>query len=96
MRKKLSIQGCFAGFVILSALLLCSGFVVWDLRDPDNIEASKAELYLSKVDEFHPDWMPSDEKFFLRFGENRKNFREYTIYFQSGEYQINLFGPEGT
>lgn len=96
MAKKLTLKTVFVGLVISSALIFCSGFLTWDFSDPEGKDAEKGELYLSKVDPFHPACMPCEDIFYLRSGDNRKNFREYTLYLQSGYYKIDLFGPEGT
>jgi hypothetical protein len=96
MAKKLTLKTVFVGLVISSALIFCFGFTTWDLSDPESKDAKKGELYLRKVDPFHPACMPCEDIFYLRSGDNRKNFREYPLYLQSGYYKIDLFGPEGT
>ena len=96
MAKKLTKKTVFLGLVISSALIFCLGFITWDLTDPEGKDAEKGELYLSKIDPFHPACQPCEDIFYLRSGDNRKNFREYPLYLQSGYYKIDLFGPEGT
>jgi len=96
MAKKLTIKSVFVGLVISSAFIFCSGFLTWDLSDPEGKDDKKGELYLTKVDPFLPLCNPCEDIFYLRFGDNRKNFREYPLYLQSGYYKIDLFGPEGT
>jgi hypothetical protein len=96
MAIKLPLKTIFVGLVISSAFIFCSGFLTWNLSDPEEKDAARGELYLTKVDPFHPACNPCEDIYYLRSGENRKNFREYPLYFQSGPYKIDLFGPEGT
>mgnify|MGYP001266669163 CR=1 FL=1 len=56
----------------------------------------KIALRLTKVDPQYVICMPCTDFIWFYQNENRRNFREYALYLQSGYYHLDLLGTKGT